>query len=211
MTRMNLLEPELKTPPQGKVSWEEFLAWTDEDTHAEWVDGKIIMTMPASVRHQDIKYFLMALLRGFTRQNKLGKVIDAPFLMRLAFRPSGREPDILFIEQRHLARLHETYLDGPADLVVEIISPESVARDRGDKFVEYEQAQVKEYWLIDPVRTRAEFYVLDRKGHYRLVEPDASGKYYSHVVKGFWLNVDWLWQDPLPLEDEALKQIRRKK
>jgi len=211
MTRMNLLEPELKTPPQGKVSWEEFLAWTDEDTHAEWVDGKIIMTMPASVRHQDIKYFLMALLRGFTRQNKLGKVIDAPFLMRLAFRPSGREPDILFIEQRHLARLHETFLDGPADLVVEIISPESVARDRGDKFVEYEQAQVKEYWLIDPVRTRAEFYVLDRKGHYRLVEPDASGKYYSHVVKGFWLNVDWLWQDPLPLEDEALKQIRRKK
>lgn len=211
MGQVRVIEPERKIPPKEKMTWEEFLAWTDEDTHAEWVNGEVIMTMPASLRHQDIKYFLMSLLHKYTRLNNLGKVIDAPFLMRLPFKPSGREPDILFIQQRHLARLHETFLDGPADLVVEIISPESIARDRGDKFVEYEEAKIPEYWLIDPVRTRAEFYVLDRKGHYRLVEPDENGNYHSRVVTGFWLHVAWLWQDPLPLEDEALKKIRRKK
>ncbi len=211
MARVNLSEPEVKTIPKEKMTWDEFLAWTDEDTHAEWVDGEIIMTMPASVRHQDIKFFLMSLLHKFVRVNKLGKVIDAPFLMRLPSHPSGREPDILYVQTNNLKRLHDAYLEGPADLVVEIISPESIARDRGDKFVEYEQAKVKEYWLIDPVRTRAEFYVLDRKGHYRLVEPDEKGNYHSQVVEGFWIHVAWLWQDPLPLEEDALKQIRRKK
>ena len=210
MGQVKLVETAGKTLPNGKVTWEEFLAWTDEDTHAEWVNGEIIMTMPSSVRHQDIKLFLATLLRQFVRAKKLGMVLDAPFLMRMSFKPSGREPDIILIQQRHLARLHETYLDGPADLVVEVVSPESIARDRGDKFVEYEKAKVKEYWLIDPIRARAEFYVLDRKGHYQLVKTDEKGNYYSKVVDGFWIRVAWLWQDPLPLEEDALKQIRRK-
>ena len=211
MAQSRTLEFELPTPPKQKMTWEEFLSWTDGEHPAEWVNGEIIMTMPAGARHQEVVYFLLSLLKRYVRSEKLGRVLFAPFLMRLPFKPSGREPDILFIEQRHLARLHETYLDGPADLVVEVISPESIARDRGDKFIEYEQAGVREYWLIDPVRTRAEFYVLDRKKQYRLVEPDATGKYYSHVVKGFWIKVDWLWKDPLPLEEDALKQIRRTK
>jgi Uma2 family endonuclease len=202
-------EAEPRPIPKGKMSWDEFLQWTDEDTHAEWVNGDVIMTMPSGMRHQDIKLFLVTLLRQYVRAKKLGIVLDAPFLMRMALKPSGREPDILYVQEKNRKRLHETYLDGPADLVVEIISPESIARDRGDKFVEYEQAQVREYWLIDPVRTRAEFYVLDRKGQYRLVESDTQGRYYSQVVKGFWIKVDWLWQDPLPLEEDALKQIRR--
>lgn len=32
---------ETRTPPQGRVSSEEFLEWLDEDTHAEWVDGEV--------------------------------------------------------------------------------------------------------------------------------------------------------------------------
>ena len=40
-----------KIKPEGKISYEEFLDWCDEDTLAEWVDGEIIMTSPASERH----------------------------------------------------------------------------------------------------------------------------------------------------------------
>ena len=72
----------------------------------------------------------------------------------------GREPDILFIAREHLDRFRDTYLDGPADLVVEIISRDSRARDRGDKFYEYEQGGVREYWLLDYLRRQAEFYQL---------------------------------------------------
>ena len=54
--------------------------------------------------------------------------------------------------------MQATYLDGPADVVVEIISPESRLRDRGEKFAEYEMGGVREYWLIDSERHEADWY-----------------------------------------------------
>lgn len=104
-------------------------------------------------------------------------------------------------------RLHETYLEGPADLVVEVISPESVGRDRGDTFVEYEAGGVPEYWLIDPQREQAEFYQLTDSGQYRFVPMDDAGRYHSAVVTAFWLRVDWLWQEPLPPTEEVLLEV----
>jgi Uma2 family endonuclease len=195
--------------PKEKMTWEEFLEWCDEDTRAEWVDEEIIMTLPASRTHQQVKGFLYTLLNQFTRARELGIVLDAPFLMRLPSKPSGREPDILFVRKENLSRLRDTYLDGPADLVVEIVSPDSVGRDRGEKFVEYEQGGVTEYWLIDPDRRRAEFYVLRATGLYESVNPDAQGIYRSRVVAGFWLRAEWLWQDPLPMEEDVLREIRK--
>ncbi len=197
-----------RLPPKERMTWEEFLEWCDEDTHAEWVNGEIIMASPANRRHQQVKMFLASLLNHFVLAKQLGVVLDAPFLMRLPNAPSGREPDVLFIRKQNLSRLRDTYLNGPADLVVEIISPESIGRDRGEKFVEYEQAGVPEYWLLDHDRRRAEFYQLDSSGFYRLIEPDARGIYRSKVVEGFWIQAEWLWQEPLPLEEEVLKEIR---
>jgi Uma2 family endonuclease len=191
-----------------KMSFDEFLAWCDEDTRAEWVNGEVQMVSPAGDKHQDLADFLLTLLRQFVRHNQLGWIRSAPFLMRLPEVPSGREPDVLFVRTEHLDRVKPTYLDGPADLVIEITSPESIGRDRGDKFIEYERAGVAEYWLIDPERRRAEFYRLDAQGLYRLCEPDVQGVYRSQVVEGFWLRVEWLWQEPLPLEEEVLREIR---
>ncbi|MFL5802827.1 MAG: Uma2 family endonuclease, partial [Roseiflexaceae bacterium] len=56
-------QTERKTPPSGPVSFEEFLDWLDEDTHAEWVDGEVIMMSLASDEHQDIKDFLITIMR----------------------------------------------------------------------------------------------------------------------------------------------------
>ena len=90
----------------------------------------------------------------------MGVVRFAPFQMKTGPNLPGREPDLLFIAQEHLDRLKGTYLEGPADLVVEIVSPDSGARDRGEKFYEYERGGVPEYWLLDYARRQAEFYQL---------------------------------------------------
>lgn len=181
-----------------QMTYEEFLDWADEDTLAEWVDGEVIMTSPASERHQDISGFLETLLRAYTEVNGLGIVRSAPFQMKVD--DSGREPDLLFVTEAHCDRLKETYLDGPADLVVEIISPESVGRDRGVKFYEYEEAGIPEYWLIDPQRERAEFYQLDERGRYQLIRPNNEGVYTSKMLTGLRLPVAWLWQVPKVLD-----------
>ncbi|MFQ6102134.1 MAG: Uma2 family endonuclease [Anaerolineae bacterium] len=63
--RRELLEVLLVPPQQHEMTYEEFLAWADEDTLAEWVDGEVVMYGPASARHQDISGFLQSVLRSF--------------------------------------------------------------------------------------------------------------------------------------------------
>lgn len=128
-----------KIAPPGKMTYEEFLAWADEDTWAEWVDGEVIILSPALLRHQQIATFLATSINFFVDAHQLGVVLTPPFQMKIGPDLPGREPDILFIAREHFDRFRDTYLDGPADLIVEIISRDSRARDRGEKFYEYEQ------------------------------------------------------------------------
>jgi Uma2 family endonuclease len=197
-TRTESFETASRTPPAGKMTYEEFLAWADEDTRAEWVNGEVVILSPSSNRHQNLAGFLSALLRYFVEAHQLGLVLFAPFQMKTGPDLPGREPDILFIAREHLDRLKNVYLEGPADLVVEIISPDSRARDRGEKFYEYEQGEVREYWLLDHIRRQAEFYQRGSDGIFRLVPVGEDGIYRSAVLEGLWLKVDWLWQEPLP-------------
>ena len=201
------VSPGRPAPPPSPVSWEEFLAWTGDENRAEWVDGEIVPMSPNSVEHQLLSGILYRLLVYFVETRQLGQVLYAPILMRLPTRPSGREPDLLFVATAHLDRLRETYVDGPADLVVEIVSPESDARDRGDKFLEYEAGGIPEYWLIDPLRQQAAFYQLRADGRYHLGLTDPEGVYRSAVLPGFRLRVGWLWQRPLPSVAEATRFV----
>ena len=205
--RPRLMEAILSLPPARplRMSYEEFLEWADEDTLAEWVDGEVIIHSPAGNRHQDLTDFLVSVLRPFVELHQLGVVRSAPFQMKLT--RSGREPDLLFVAKEHLYRLRETHLEGPADLVVEVISPESVRRDRVEKFYEYQAAGVGEYWLIDPQSERAEFHRLGEGGRYEEVFSGHEGVYRSGVLEGFWLRVEWLWQEVLPGTEEVLWEI----
>ena len=72
---------------------------------------------------------------------------------------------------------------------------------------------MREYWLIDPrPRQRTvECYRLDDAGVFQPVEVGEDGRLYSAVLTyqgaGFWLHVDWLWQEPLPKVQASLRQI----
>ena len=189
------------------MSYDEFVEWLDEDTFAEWEDGKVVLMSPASLRHQLILSFLLTLLGQFVQHRAAGIVVPAPFPMHLAQIRRGREPDLLFVATANLTRLTETQLKGPADLVVEIVSPESQTRDRKVKFREYALAGVPEYWLIDPLVHTVEVFWLAGEGDYRPVAADATGRMCSKVLPGFWLHPAWLWEEPLAAALEKLAAI----
>jgi len=183
-----------------QMTYAEYRAWASESRHTEWVNGEVIISMPPKPRHQLLVKFLGTLLNLFARFFHLGTVIDAPVEMRATPDGPAREPDILFLTEEHTDRIAEDRISGPADLIVEVISDESVGRDRGDKFYEYEEAGVREYWLLDPrpKRQRADFYQLAADGHFKPIPIGAEGIYRSAVIPGFWLNVNWLWADEFP-------------
>ncbi len=188
------------------ITYEEFLQ-KYSGVHAEYIDGKVNVLMTASDKHQDLVRWLISILSLFVETYNLGWLRPAPFNMRLPDRNYGREPDILFVIKERLDLVKSSYLDGAADLVIEIVSPESVGRDRGDKFVEYEAAGVREYWLIDPDREQAEFYRLADTGRYRLIAFDDDGLFHSTVLPDFWLQVDWLWQESLPKVLDVIREL----
>lgn len=193
----------IQAAPQ-RMSYAQFLDWAGERM-LEWVDGQVVEMAPAATHHQQLVALLLSVLRIFVERHGLGEVLPAPYQMKLE--RSGREPDLLFVAQAHRDRIRKVYLDGPADLVVEIVSPESKHRDRVVKRDEYEAGGVPEYWLVDPERLEMTLFLLAPGGLYREARPDARGRLHSGALPGMWIDPNWLWQDPLPPALEILREL----
>lgn len=117
-----------------------------------------------------------------------------------------RSPDIIFIEQARAGIIRENFIDGAPDLVVELVSPESAIRDWHEKFIEYEAAGVREYWIIDRENQCIAVYYLDQDRRYQPIAP-RDGKLYSRVLPGFWVKIDWFWQGALFDTYEMAKEM----
>ncbi len=200
---LEVAEKRVSTVRKKKISFEEFLTKFD-GKHAEWIDGEVVEFMSASYKHQDLSDFLVSVLRVFVEENDLGVIVTAPMTIKLNDR--GREPDLFFVAKNRLENLKKNYFDGAPDLIIEIISPESRGRDRGDKFYEYETAGVQEYWIIDYEREKVEFYNLDKDGYFQMVYADENNIFHSKVLPNLLLNVSWLWQEKLPNLLQVLKE-----
>src|SRR5262249_30906589 len=143
-----------------------------------------------------IEGWLYALVLHFMQRRDLGTL----FISRVAFRLDGNngiEPDIAFVKKGRESIIKRGRVDGPPDLAVEIVSPDSVDRDYRMKLRQYERASVQEYWVIDELKETVTWYRLDRHGKYRAVRP-RKGRLTSVVLPGFWLRPEWLWQRPMP-------------
>jgi len=191
------------------MTFEEFLAWAPDGVQAEWVAGKGIIHVSNSTRHGRLLDFLIHLLRAYLRLTGLGEVFSSTVLLRLPGRPAGRMPDLFVVRTEHRDRIRAQWCEGPADLVVELLSEESAARDRTEKLPEYETAGVPEYVMVDVREGQRgfEYYRLDERGRYQAVAPDEQGRYHSLVLPGFWLDPNWLWQDPLPDVEDVLLTV----
>lgn len=179
------------------ITYDEFLAGDFGGPHVEWVNGEVVMMAPVSNDHSAEQIFLVKVLGLWADANDLGEIRAEPFQMKTGPGLPGRSPDVMFVAKKNVARLKKTHLAGPADLVVEIISPGSQGLDRGEKYYEYEKGGVPEYWMVDTLRKRADFHVLGPDGHYRAAPTD-GGVYRSTAMKGLWIKLSWLWQRPLP-------------
>ena len=192
--------------PTGPMTEDEFIAWCDEDVKAEWVDGEVIVMSPSSFRHVSLVGWMSTIMRLYVSAHHLGEVVGPEFTIRFAKGRRRRVPDVLFIARERLDLLRENHLEGAPDLAIEVVSPESVDRDRVDKFRDYRAAGVREYWIIDPDERDLKVYVFDERRRYRATD-EVEGRVGSTVLPGFFIRTEWLWQSPLPDEWAVVRAL----
>lgn len=190
------------------MSEEEFVRWADEDNHAEWVAGRVEVKTPISDIHDQIQFWMRSLIQSFVQRRKLGIVRGPQFTLRLPEKPSRRDPDVMFVAEQIRARLRPTFLDGPAELLVETVSPDSVGRDYREKYQEYQAAGVMEYWIVDPVAQQIEAHALSAGGKYEPIPVGDDGKIHSKVLPGFWIRPADPIKDPLPEVADLLTEMQ---
>ena len=205
----------LKSPTQQgekivarDMSYEAFLATDFGDTRVEWVNGVVIDMGSVSKTHNAITRFLITLFENLLSLTGGGEVFHDPMVMKASPDLPGRAPDIQVILPEHVHIIRENEVAGPADLVVEVVSPESIQRDHVDKQREYEKGGVKEHWVIDHLERETLFYQRNQRGKFDLAQPDENGIYYSKVLPQLHLPAAIFWQDELPRGIEIADMVK---
>ncbi|NPB04180.1 MAG: Uma2 family endonuclease, partial [Thermotogae bacterium] len=135
-----------------------------------------------------LKRLLYKLITWVEIEKGMGEILPAPFDVILGERVVV-QPDIVFIAKENLKNVKGGRLFGPPDLVVEIVSPQTVRRDTFVKKRLYAEAGVKEYWIVYPEERAIEVWVL-KDGKYELHSvAEGEGKVRSEVLKGLEVDV----------------------
>ena len=198
------MSAEIAPPLEKLYTVEEFFDLTAYEK-ADLIDGVIYVASPDSILNDDLTYFIRYLMSEFADSRSLGKVQGNRVAFVLGPRRSP-EPDVAFVSTARLDLIAPTRVLGAPDIAVEITATESRKRDYEDKKHLYESAGVCEYWLIDPGRRSCFFYLL-RDGRYELAPLENGRIFRSETLPGFWLDVEWLFTDPLPDPAACLQQI----
>ncbi len=177
----------------------------EEDVKAELIDGVMIVHSPEKTRHEDIFGFMFPMMRIFAIQTKQAKVLGSMATVHLGTCRKVK-PDIVAVREERKRIVTEDAIEGTPDLVVEIVSHSTRRYDFGEKRKVYEEAGVPEIWLVD--FERKQVTVIRKVGQKYRSETKSTGVVKSQVLKGFWLQVDWLWQEELPDPVECLQVIR---
>lgn len=166
----------------------------------ELIDGDLVKRNAPGVdsptpQHQEISANLNDALRQFVKANQLGRVFYAPIDVFLDDE-NAPQPDIVFVANDRESIITPNGIEGVPTLVVEIISPSSVYRDRVTKRALYERVGVAEYWLVDPVESLVEIFSL-AEGRYQLLSAatPTEGTLTSGVFPGLAIDVKALFAE----------------
>ena len=130
----------------GTYTIDEWLSW-GENVRAELYEGELFMLAQPTQRHQGILMELSTQLHTFLK-GKPCKVFPAPFGVVLSDKEhTAFEPDIVVICDK--SKLGGKVFHGTPDMVIEILSPSTAHMDRNYKYKKYQNAGVREYWIVD--------------------------------------------------------------
>ena len=177
------------TQLRTKLTYEDYRN-TPDDERYELIDGELIMSPSPRWIHQRTDMKLGAILHMFVERHNLGAVCSAPFDVVFSV-TDVVQPDLLFVSHDRLHIITADNIQGAPNLVIEILSPSTSARDKGYKRDLYAKHGVKEYWQVDTDAKLITVLSLNADGDYDVAAVCGVGQTLtSPLLPGFALNLD---------------------
>lgn len=178
--------------PKVRFKAEHIWQAPDDDKRYEVIDGDLFVTPAPSWSHQRVVHKLDFLLSSWIFAHNLGEITEAPTGVVLD-PETGVEPDLLYIARERVDIISQRGVEGPPDLVVEVLSPSTEARDRGIKMARYAAAGIAHYWLVNVEAQTLEAYELGERGY----EPGGAygrgAAFEPKLFPGLRIAIDDLW------------------
>lgn len=184
---------------QGEYTYEDYLKIPEEPGYRfEILEGVLVKEPSPTMCHQRVSRELgYQLYTYFSDFDPGGELFFAPLDVTLT--PSNvLQPDILFVSGARKDIMRAERIDGPCELVVEIMSPSNRRKDRLRKMEIYRKAGIPHYWLVDPEESTLEAFML-QNGNYALIAAGGPGdKLTHHAFPGLDLDLERVFAGVLP-------------
>ena len=152
-----------------RFTYQDYLLLPDDGKRHELIDGDHYMTPAPYTKHQRISSNLPRMIGRFVYQRRLGRLYAAPTAVLLSDLDVV-QPDLLFVSTVRTSIITEKHIQGPPDLVIEILSDATRKTDEIIKRKLYERYGVSEYWIVDPVLETVKIYHMTDRGYVRAAE-----------------------------------------
>ncbi|MBI2264963.1 MAG: Uma2 family endonuclease [Armatimonadetes bacterium] len=152
----------LKADSEIKFTYQDYLLMPD-DRRYELIEGDLRMVPAPNEAHQRVSKKIEFRLIQSLEEVGSAYVYDAPVDVVFSDE-TAVQPDILVISKERKNIITKEHIRGAPDLIIEILSPHSLERDRIIKKKLYGKFGVREYWIVDPESQSIEVLVWKQKG-----------------------------------------------
>jgi Uma2 family endonuclease len=184
----------LKEPPLspytdlGPYRRKDYEALPDEP-RCELIFGRFYVSPSPLIPHQIVAALFWRVLDDIAMASG-GLALPAPLDVHLADH-SVVQPDVLYISAARLG-IAQRWVEGAPDLLIEVLSPGTARRDRGEKLALYAEYGIHEYWIVDSAERSIEFLV-NEDGRFIVALPDGE-EYRSRALPEIHLNIPAFWK-----------------
>ncbi len=182
--------------PAGEIilTYDDYAAIPNDGKRYEIIEGDIFISPAPRTKHQKVIGNLFGMLYVYLQNHPIGEFYLSPIDVILSY-TNVVQPDLLFLSAKKRHLVSERGIEGPPDLVMEVLSPTTEKIDRINKPRLYAKFGVLHYWLIDPEIKQIEMFRLSGK-QYRKLPPfkDASHISLEALFPQFVFDLADLWR-----------------
>lgn len=174
------------------LTYEDYAHLPNDGRRYELYEGRLVVTPAPTPKHQLVLGNLYQVLRRHIDAGRLGQLLFAP--IDLILNPSTvLQPDLIYLRSDRLGLVTDRGVEGPPDLIVEVLSPATERYDRQAKMQIYATAWVVNYWLVDPDRRNLEAYELVEEGYQQVASLQGQAVFESSLFFGLAISLEDLW------------------